>query len=255
MNRKSRPTKQPGPGYEWVRCRTCDGFGEILGRWNQTLGGARTRCPSCFRLGWIEHWIAGSTGRPPGKGDSLLDDGGLPQVQGKPQAEDSRLREEDKDAVHGRPDIPEVLPTEYRGRQSPDEHGGPTAIRRSRVTYHYARGRARTTMCDLTVRTRGDRKRRGQDISPLVLEVGDPIPAGGKLCVICEAIYIGSVHQSPKPEKEALDSGVQSFPIMAGMTVLVGAFVGIFLVFPLLPDAASDLIVELQQRFSGVFGR
>ena len=58
MRRKKEwPEGEPGLGCKWVVCRTCEGTGEILGHWAQTLGGKRTRCPTCFRLGWIEQQI------------------------------------------------------------------------------------------------------------------------------------------------------------------------------------------------------
>ena len=55
--RMKRPAMEPGPGRKLVLCRTCEGTGEILSRWTQTLGGMRTRCPTCSRLGWIERLI------------------------------------------------------------------------------------------------------------------------------------------------------------------------------------------------------
>ena len=43
-------------------------------------------------------------------------------------------------------------------------------------------------------------------------------------------------------------------PLMAGLILLTGAVVGVLLIFPLLPDAAADLVVDLQQQVSEIFG-
>ena len=53
-SRKRRPTEEPRPGREWVQCSTCDGVGEIIGRWDDTIGGESIRCPRCFNLGWVD---------------------------------------------------------------------------------------------------------------------------------------------------------------------------------------------------------
>lgn len=381
--RKSQPTRQPSPGYEWVQCRTCDGFGEVIGRWTQVLGGARTRCPRCFRLGWVEHWIAGSTSRPPSEDDSQPEGDGLPAIGDESRAVDSINRGEEG-VAHGEPDRQGVhLPTDREGRSS-YAHGGPRVDRRSRATYHYARNNARSPLCEPPTNTRGERKRRVRNPSLPLLEIGDPVPADGQLCVICEAVSIGGASRPPGGEKrdtpiegapgspgsgdaikeghiqpesgkvsyhyvrghslhtlcgiardgstgkkwrgrdvsprvlslgapvprggrlcdscsvafehsrrqvkkgtsarsstrgtarpthkapgamgsrgnggpirlrQAFGRGIQSFPLMAGITVMVGAFAGVFLVFPLLPDVASEAVVELQQRFGGIFGR
>ena len=204
--RKSKPIRKPGPGYEWVRCRTCEGFGEIIGRWNQVLGGARTRCPTCFRLGWIEHWIADSTGRRPGKEDPQPEGDGLPEFGGELRSDSSTGREKNEGPTHGEPEVAEVHhPGEREGR-SRHGHGGPRSARRPRATYHYARSRANTTLCELPSGTRGDRERRERSESSL-LEIGDPLPAGGQLCVICEAVSIGSVAQPPR--REDRDAGIE----------------------------------------------
>ena len=52
--RKPFPRRKPRNGYRWQLCPTCDGTGEVIGRWRSELGGKRTRCPSCFRAGWVE---------------------------------------------------------------------------------------------------------------------------------------------------------------------------------------------------------
>ena len=204
--RKSQPTNRPGPGYEWVRCRTCDGFGEIIGRWNQVLGGARTRCPTCFRLGWIEHWIADSTSRRPGKEDPQPEGDGLPEFGSELRADRSMVREEDEGPAHGGPEVPKVHQPEDREGFRSQRHGGPRSARRPRATYHYARSRTGTTLCELPSGTRDARERQAGSVSSL-LEIGDPLPAGGQLCVICEAVSIGSVAQPPR--REDRDVGVE----------------------------------------------
>ncbi len=52
--RKPPPKRKPRPGYRWEFCPTCNGAGAIIGRWGSELGGRMTRCPRCFRVGWVE---------------------------------------------------------------------------------------------------------------------------------------------------------------------------------------------------------
>ena len=52
--RKPVPERKPRYGYRWEMCPTCNGTGEVIGRWGSTRGGQRTRCPRCFRAGWVE---------------------------------------------------------------------------------------------------------------------------------------------------------------------------------------------------------
>ena len=48
------PRRKPRNGYRWQLCPTCNGTGEVIGRWGSELGGKRIRCHSCFRAGWVE---------------------------------------------------------------------------------------------------------------------------------------------------------------------------------------------------------
>ena len=48
------PNRSPKPGHRWEVCPTCNGKGEIIGRMQSELGGKTTRCPRCFRNGWVE---------------------------------------------------------------------------------------------------------------------------------------------------------------------------------------------------------
>ena len=51
---KSYPSKDPRPGHRWVQCTTCNGTGEIISGWSAGADGGKIRCPSCFRLGWVQ---------------------------------------------------------------------------------------------------------------------------------------------------------------------------------------------------------
>ena len=51
---KPPPNRSPKPGHRWEVCPTCNGKGEIIGRMQSELGGKTTRCPRCFRNGWVE---------------------------------------------------------------------------------------------------------------------------------------------------------------------------------------------------------
>ena len=51
---KPPPNRSPKPGHRWEVCPTCNGNGEIIGRMQSELGGKTTRCPRCFRNGWVE---------------------------------------------------------------------------------------------------------------------------------------------------------------------------------------------------------
>ena len=53
------PNRSPKPGHRWEVCPTCNGKGEIIGRMQSELGGKTTRCPRCFRNGWVEAPIEG----------------------------------------------------------------------------------------------------------------------------------------------------------------------------------------------------
>ena len=90
---KRRPTRQPRPGYEWVECSTCDGLGEIISHWSETIGGQTIRCPRCFALGWSEQPIEQRSGQ-----------GQTPKESGTGE-EDSSKRPGDPDTV--RSDDPE----------------------------------------------------------------------------------------------------------------------------------------------------
>ena len=48
------PNRSPKPGHQWEVCPTCNGKGQIIGRMQSELGGKTTRCPRCFRNGWVE---------------------------------------------------------------------------------------------------------------------------------------------------------------------------------------------------------
>ena len=48
------PNRSPKPGHRWEVCPTCNGKGQIIGRMQSELGGKTTRCPRCFRNGWVE---------------------------------------------------------------------------------------------------------------------------------------------------------------------------------------------------------
>ena len=51
---KPPPNRSPKPGHRWEVCPTCNGKGEVIGRMQSELGGKTTRCPRCFRNGWVE---------------------------------------------------------------------------------------------------------------------------------------------------------------------------------------------------------
>ena len=53
MASRPRPTTTPPSGHVWRVCQTCNGTGEIMARWTEKLGGKLTRCPRCFKVGWI----------------------------------------------------------------------------------------------------------------------------------------------------------------------------------------------------------
>ena len=54
MAEKGFPTRDPRPGYKWVQCTTCNGTGEIISGWSAGADSRKIRCPSCFRLGWVQ---------------------------------------------------------------------------------------------------------------------------------------------------------------------------------------------------------
>ena len=200
-----------------------------MGGWAQTLGGSLTRCPRCFRLGWIESPIEEPAGRAQvsGKSSSGYADPG--DGRGTPGAEDLRTWETVLEAAGIDPDA----------RKAP-EHPG---LRGVKASEHqgYRDSRAQTTPGQAEPHRELERSKgsRGPG-QPSVKEAS--------------ADKHRRRRDRARPLRD-LRSRAQSFPVVAGFTVLAGAFVGVFLVFPILPDAASDLIVELQQRFSGVFGR
>ena len=183
--RKSRPTTQPTLGFEWTGCLTCDGFGEIISRWSQELGGARTRCPTCLKLGWVERRL----GRP---GDREL-------VPGKP----------------------------HFGNEKPAEGLGKASAQDLRIWETF--------------------------LEDADIDLSSPKDLGRPSRVAGQAVRQNRLDIYRQFEGGAIR--IRSFPIVAGLTVLIGALAGVFLVFPLLPDSASDLVVGLQRRFGDVFGR
>lgn len=64
MVKKGYPTNDPGPGHVWVVCTTCNGTGEIISGWSLGADSKKIRCPSCFRLGWVEAPIRDAKRKP-----------------------------------------------------------------------------------------------------------------------------------------------------------------------------------------------
>ena len=62
--RKPVPARKPRYGYRWELCPTCNGTGSIIGRQYLQKGGKITRCPRCFRVGWVEAPIQPTPKKP-----------------------------------------------------------------------------------------------------------------------------------------------------------------------------------------------
>ena len=97
------PNRSPKPGHRWEVCPTCNGKGEIIGRMQSELGGKTTRCPRCFRNGWVEASLESKkaaseeTTTPPQPRSDWLE--GL-DVEEERQ-ESSRTRPKSEREVHG----------------------------------------------------------------------------------------------------------------------------------------------------------
>ena len=63
-NRKPYPSRKPRRGYRWELCSTCNGTGQVIGRQHLQTGGKITRCPRCFRVGWVETPIQPTPKKP-----------------------------------------------------------------------------------------------------------------------------------------------------------------------------------------------
>ena len=67
-----------------MKCSTCDGVGEIIGRWDDTIGGESIRCPRCFNLGWVELPIGRRSEQGHTEAGSGTDEPGPPKGRGDP---------------------------------------------------------------------------------------------------------------------------------------------------------------------------
>lgn len=196
--RKKRPAGKPGPGCKWVVCRTCEGTGEILGRWAQTLGGMRTRCPTCFRLGWIERQIDEPIDPEQAVGESQPGDDRTSEDLNSPQDQEPEPVEADVEAVNPSSDSSERTP---HGEPSNlhEGNGGhtspPDPLDPDGGIYHYAEPYSRSTLCGLPRNLRDSRWRREHGASSTVLEVGSSTPAGGRLCEYCSVAFVRSQRQ------------------------------------------------------------
>ena len=169
-SKKSLPTKKPHPGNKWVECPTCNGAGEIIGRWNTILGGELTRCPRCFCLGWIEDRIDRPLKQGQGARKSNPDHKESLKGLGKPGTEDASDLARPKETIDWDEFERTLLEEEWR-------------------------------------RASKERSKR-----------------------------------------------ILVFVLVAGLTVLVGAVVGVLLIFPILPDSVADPLVDLQQRVKEISG-
>ena len=67
-----------------MQCSTCDGVGQIIGRWDDTIGGESIRCPRCFNLGWVELPLGQRSEQGHTEAESGTDKPGPPKGQGDP---------------------------------------------------------------------------------------------------------------------------------------------------------------------------
>ena len=67
-----------------MECSTCDGLGEIISHWSETIGGQTIRCPRCFNLGWVELPIGRRSEQGHTEAESGTDEPGPPKGRGDP---------------------------------------------------------------------------------------------------------------------------------------------------------------------------
>ena len=209
--RKKRPARKPGLGCIWVVCRTCEGTGEILGRWAQTLGGMRTRCPTCFRLGWIERQTDDPVNLEQSVGESHPGDDRPSEDLNTPEQQEPEPGDADVEAVSPSPDKPRQTPhgdprDSYVGDGGRSSDAGP--VDPDRGIYHCAEPQSDSTLCGLPKNLRDSLWWREQGASSVVLEAGTSAPAGGRLCVYCSLAFASSQrrHSEEGPgQQERLD--------------------------------------------------
>ena len=217
------------------------------------------RCPVCLGLGWIEspmgeskdhaqvstEYESGRPGEPPIKSDArdlkswdtLLGDAGINLEE--PAGDSAPAARDDQTQARPRTVSSEDAPRAAEGSKGLTKSAGDAPSPRQRKDLRDRRGLA-------NVQRHGEetlsRPTGGRRISrpPTTSQDGSSALEPGRGKIVYKRLRVGRI-----PSSVAL----------AGLTILVGGFLGVFLIFPLLPESSTDIIVELQQGFGQLFGR
>ena len=213
-------------------CRVCDGHGRVNAQEIRvdSPGGQWPRCPDCMGTGYdptlrLPSSSRGNQAKEPTPGEG---------TRSQESPAERRIREAEQRAARNQWFEREVAPLAdpFPGRETSREQ-----------TQGAGRSPSPPTTPSPSQPFPGPRR-------------GSQVPSGPRLAPGSSAEDISAFERmSTRGHSRRAGRRKTKFLFQATLAILSGAVVGVLFVFPLLPDSAADIGIDIQQKVGAVFGR